>query len=292
MWIYRKAVGETSSAVVERFRASHAGPWKLKASHGGVLDPFAHGVVVVLVGAANRLFEFLHDAPKTYVARVEWGRETDTADLGGRVVREASASALTPARLDAVLNDFLGWKKQVPPLTSNKRVEGERAYEKAHRGEVFELPAQDVFLHSAKWRSHALPAHSELELTVRGGFYVRSLAVDLGRALGTAAHLSALERVSIGPWTHTEQPRQLTGAEVLPWLPSVTLDDAEWGQLRRDGRLELQRQADAPTWEVPSGFPQPGGVRYFHQRRLVAVVGGRSGGVAGEGALTILPGGV
>lgn len=279
IWIYRKPVGETSSAVVERFRTAHTGQWKLSVSHGGVLDPFAHGVVLVLVGAANKLFEFLHEAPKTYVARVEFGRETDTGDAGGRTVMEGDASVVSADQLEAVVKNFIGWKKQVPPMTSNKRVDGERAYEKARRGEVFELPAQDVYLHSAKWRSL-----NELEVTVRGGFYVRSLATDLGRALGCGAHLSALERVSIGPWTHREEPVPLRGADVLPWLPSVTLDDAELGELRRDGKLKFPRKVDAPSWQVPSGFPSPGGVRYFHQRRLMGVISGQ--------ALTLLPGGV
>lgn len=279
IWIYRKPVGETSSAVVERFRAAHAGPWKLKASHGGALDPFAHGLVLVLVGAANKVFEFLHEAPKTYVARVEWGRETDTGDAGGRTVKEGDASGVRADQLDAALQAFIGWKKQVPPMTSNKRVDGERAYEKAHRGEVFELPAQDVYLHSGKWRSL-----NELEVTVRGGFYVRSLAMELGRALGCGAHLSALERVSIGPWTHHENPVQLRGADVLPWLPSVTLTDGEMGELRRDGKLKWPRKVDAPSWQVPSGFPPPQGVRYFHQSRLV--------GVIADQKLTLFPGGV
>lgn len=284
IWLYRKPVGETSSGVVQRFRDSHAGPWPLKVSHGGVLDPFAHGLVLVLVGAANRLFELLHEAPKQYVARVEWGRETDTGDGGGRVVREAAAAALTETQLDAALRDFLGWKKQVPPATSNKRVDGERAYQKAHRGEVVELSAQDVYLHEARWLAHALPSHSTLALTVRGGFYVRSLAVELGRVLGSAAHLSQLERAAIGPWTHHDTPVQLTGADVLPWLPSVTLDDTEWGHLKREGRLARPRKVDAPSWLMPTGFPAPSGVRYLHQRRLVAVA-------RGEG-LTLLPGGV
>ncbi|MFT3710727.1 MAG: tRNA pseudouridine(55) synthase TruB [Archangium sp.] len=283
IWIYRKPAGETSSAVVARFREAHAGPWPLKASHGGVLDPFAQGLVLVLVGSANRLFEFLHDAPKRYVARVEWGRETDTGDFDGRTVREGDATKLTEDRIEAALPAFLGWKKQVPPNTSNKRVDGERAYEKAHRGEHFELPAQNVYLHSAQWLAHALPHFSSLELTVRGGFYVRSLATELGRALDVGAHLGHLERTHLGPWTHEENPVQLTGRALLPWLPSLELSDAEVGELRKTERFASKRSPTAPEWNVPQGYPQPPGVRLFHQRKLVAVVR--------DEKVTLLPGG-
>jgi tRNA pseudouridine55 synthase len=275
-------VGQTSSEVVQSFREAHAGPWPLKVSHGGVLDPFAEGLVAVLVGSANRLFELLHAAPKRYVAHVAWGRETDTGDAGGRTVREGDARVLDPQVLDAALTPFLGWKKQVPPTTSNKRVDGERAYEKAHRGETFELPAQDVFLQSARWLEHALPGHSVLELTVRGGFYVRSLAAELGRALGVGAHLKQLERTHLGPWTHAAAPQQLTGRALLPWLPSLDLSDAEWGELRKREAFSSARTPTPAEWPVPAGFPQPEGVRLFHQNRLVAVAGAK---------LTLLPGG-
>lgn len=283
VWLYRKPVGATSSSVVQAFRAAHPGPWPLKVSHGGVLDPFAHGLVVVLVGAANRLFELLHDAPKRYVARVEWGRETDTGDAGGRTVREASAAGLTADQLINVLPQFLGWKAQVPPATSNKRIDGERAYEKAHRGEQVELPPQQVYLHEARWLRHELPKYSELEVLVRGGFYVRSLATGLGRALGVGAHLSQLERTHLGPWTHAEPPRMLTGREVLPWLPSRELDDAAWGVVKQGGVVPPGK-VTPPTAPVPEGFPPPKGVRCFHQGRLVAVLW--------ESTAVVLPGGV
>jgi len=284
LWLINKPVGVTSASLVDDFRRAHAGNFSLKVSHGGVLDPFAEGLVVLLVGAANRLFEALHEVPKTYVARVEWGRETDTGDAGGREVSRGDARAMTADQLDAALAKFAGWTDQVPPATSNKRVDGERAYEKAHRGEAVSLPPSRVFLQSARWRAHALPSHSELELSVRGGFYVRSLAVDLGRALGVGAHLSALKRTHLGPWEVPPSPRALTGAEVLPWLPSVTLDDAQWGALKAGATPKLKAVA-APTWPLPAGFPEPkSGVRAFHQGRLVALIN--------DASAVLLPGGI
>ena len=94
LWRVHKPVGATSASLVEDFRRKHAGNFTLKVSHGGVLDPFAEGLVLLLVGAANRLFEALHEVPKTYVATVRWGVETDTGDAGGREVRRADAGGL------------------------------------------------------------------------------------------------------------------------------------------------------------------------------------------------------
>lgn len=276
IWCVDKPVGAASSSLVDAFRDEYSGPWPLKVSHGGVLDPFAHGLVLLLVGAANRLFEALHEAPKTYLATVQLGLETDTGDAGGREVQRGDASAVRPEAIDTVLQTFLGWTEQVPPATSNKRVDGERAYVRAHRGEQVELPAQRVYCHSARRLED--PNALRLELTVRGGFYVRSLAIDLGRALGCGAHLSALERTAIGPWTVETSPRM--GRDVLPWLPSVELTDAELGALRQGAPLPT-RELTPPEWPLPAGFPQPTfGPRAFHLGKLVAV--GR----------TLLPGGM
>lgn len=283
LWRVHKPPGVTSASLVDDFRRAHGGNFTLKVSHGGVLDPFAEGLVLLLVGAANRLFEALHEAPKTYVAQVRWGLETDTGDAGGQEVRRGEAGVLSADQLEAALIPFQGWTAQVPPATSNKRVGGERAYEKAHRGEEVVLPAQQVYLHSAQWVSHALPQHSTLEVVVRGGFYVRSLAVELGRALGVGAHLTALRRTAIGPYADPVEPVELKGREVLPWLPSMELSDAQWGELKRE--ISPQVRAAPAGWVLPSGFPEPAaGVRAFHQGRLVALIR--------QGKPLLLPGGI
>ncbi len=287
LWLVHKPRGVTSFSLVEDFRARHAGAFSLKVMHGGVLDPFAEGLVVLLVGAATRLFPRLHEVPKAYVATVAWGAETDTLDGGGAVVARGDAGALTPEALDAALLPLLGWQEQVPPATSNKRVDGERAWARAHRGEVVTLGPSRVYLHAARWRAHDLPRTSELELTCGGGYYVRSLARDVGRAVGARAHLTALSRRRIGPWGDPGgEPSSCVGRDVLPWLASRTLTDAEWGGLRRGGRVEVGALTPA-TWALPVGFPPPAArVRAFHQERLVALLDA-------AGALdTLLPGGV
>lgn len=287
LWRVHKPPGVTSFTLVDEFRARHAGPFRLKVMHGGVLDPFADGLVLLLVGAATKLFERLHEVPKTYVATVAWGTETDTLDGGGAVVATGDAGALTPAALDAALAGFLGWQDQVPPATSNKRVDGERAYVRALRGEAVTLPPSRVFLHAARWRSHDLPRTSELELTCGGGYYVRSLARDVGQAVGARAHLVALRRTRIGPYEDVSgAPVEHTGREVLPWLASRELSDAEWGALRRGAPVSLSR-VTPPEWPLPAGFPPPPPrVRAFHQGRLVALLD------AAGAVDTLLPGGV
>jgi tRNA pseudouridine55 synthase len=288
LWRVHKPAGVTSASLVADFRRAHEGNFTLKVSHGGVLDPFAEGLVLLLVGAANRLFEALHEVPKTYVATVRWGVETDTGDAHGQALPlplrgEGRGEGMTPAALDAALAPFHGWTAQTPPATSNKRIGGERAYEKAHRGETVVLPPQQVYLHSARWLSHDLPQSSTLEVVVRGGFYVRSLAIDLGRALGVGAHLSALKRTAIGPYEDSAEAVQHTGREVLPWLPSMELSDAQWGELKKE--ISPQVISTPGTWPLPEGFPAPtAGVRGFHQGRLVALIR--------NGPPLLLPGGI
>ena len=135
--LVHKAVGQSSFDVIRGFkrRAFEAGQKKLALGHGGTLDPFADGLLLVLAGQATRLMELMHPLPKTYVAEVAWGVETDTCDLHGKPVSENTPTGLTPEVLAAALAPFLGWTDQVPPATSAKKIDGEAAYKKAHRGE-------------------------------------------------------------------------------------------------------------------------------------------------------------
>lgn len=282
--LLHKPVGATSFSLVHEVQtalaASPGKPWKV--CHGGVLDPFASGLLPILIGPATKLFERLHEVPKTYEATVVWGTETDTGDGGGVVVRTGDASALTEAALTGALTPFLGWTKQVPPATSNKRVDGERAYEKAHRGETVELPPSDVFLHRAHWVSHALPTSSVLRLTCRGGFYVRSLARDLGQALGCGAHVSELRRTHIGPWSDPAigQRSEVVGADALPWLPTIELHDDDWGVLKNaTGTVSIRGKVRPARWTVPDGFPAPKElIVASHLGRVVALLERHEGG--------------
>jgi tRNA pseudouridine55 synthase len=276
--LVHKAVGETSFSLVQSFmeeiRAAGIRPDKLPICHGGALDPFAEGLVLLLAGQATRLMDLLHPIPKTYVATVSWGAETDNGDLLGRVIARGDATGLTAARLDGALAELLGWRDQVPPPTSNKRVDGERAYRKAHRGERVELPASRVYLHQARWLSHRLPASSTLLLVTGGGYYVRSLARDLGRATGARAHLSALRRASIGPWEDPAPGERIgvRGPALFPWCASVRVDGGDLKALRSRKPIPPRPMEPAP-WSLPAGFPDPGApLRALHEERLVAML--------------------
>jgi tRNA pseudouridine55 synthase len=257
-----KPRGATSSSLVAglRERAAAGGEPGLALCHGGALDPFAEGLLLLLAGPATRLMEDLHPIPKTYEALLAWGQETDSGDLHGAVVAEGPPPQPGSERaLESVLLRFSGWTLQVPPATSNKRVGGERAWAKAHRGEWVELPPSPVFLHEARFLSHDLPRTSRLLLTVRGGYYVRSLARDLARALGSRAHLAALRRTAIGPFLDPGPSREehVPGARMLPWLAARALTSEEAKRVEL-GRPIERGQLAPPTFPLPAGFAGPG----------------------------------
>jgi tRNA pseudouridine55 synthase len=271
--LLHKPVGPTSFSIVQQCIAragQSSSPPRPRICHGGTLDPFASGLLLILVSPATRLFDYLHAIPKVYQATVRWGVETDNGDPLGKIVARGDASALTQGRLDDALATFIGWHEQIPPATSAKRIGGERAYLKAHRGEEVVMPPSRVYLHEAKWVGHDLPRESRMRIVVRGGYYVRSLARDLGRMIGSGAHLTQLHRTSIGPWNDPGPDRtvELHGRDVLPWAATKMLSDRDIGELRAD-RTTAAGELLPPDWPMPAGFPDPEApVRGFHGDRF------------------------
>lgn len=195
-----KPAGVTSHDVVNAARRALG---EKRVGHGGTLDPFATGLLVLLVGRATRLLQWLHDEPKVYDALVQFGAETDTEDLHGVVTREAQLPSR--AALDASVASLIGDLDQVPPSYSAKRVDGRRAYELARAGETVDMKPSRVHvdavaLSSFEGRDDAV-TRCRMRVTCGGGTYVRSLARDLARAAGSAAHLSALRRERAGVFT-------------------------------------------------------------------------------------------
>lgn len=271
--LLHKPPGPTSFSLVQACIASQPlvnEKRKLKICHGGTLDPFASGLLLMLVEPATRLFDYLHAIPKVYDATIRWGIETDNGDPLGRVIFEGDASNLTVDQIEKSLATFLGWHDQIPPATSAKRIDGERAYLKAHRGENVVMPPSRVYLHEARWLSHDLPRESRMRLTVRGGYYLRALARDLGKLLGCGAHLTTLQRTVIGPWIDPglEKTVEIRGRELLPWTPTRILFDQDVGDLRQEKTI-VQGELLPPDWPIPPGFPEPPPlVRGFHQDRF------------------------
>ena len=171
-----------------------------QVGHAGTLDPFATGLLVILVGRATRLIQYLHDDPKRYEAVIVFGSETDTEDAGGVPVRQAARP--TRDALLAILPKFLGELQQVPPAYSAKRIAGKRAYELARAGQDVELKASTIEIHEvalSDFEEHeGTVATCRMRVSCGGGTYIRSLARDIARAAGTAGHLSALRRHQAG----------------------------------------------------------------------------------------------
>ena len=271
--LLHKPVGPTSFSLVQaclESTKSEPGRARPKICHGGTLDPFAHGLLLILVEPATRLFDHLHAIPKVYESTVRWGTETDNGDLHGHPTFTGDPSNLSPQQLDDALVTFVGWQDQIPHATSSKRIDGERAYLKAHRGETVVMPPSHVYLHEARWLSHDLPYQSQLQIITRGGYYVRALARDLGRLAGCGAHLTTLHRTAIGPWTDPGPgvTVEVHGRDLLPWAPARILSDQDVGDLRQDHSIALTGLLP-PDWLLPPGFPTPDApIRGFHLGRL------------------------
>jgi tRNA pseudouridine55 synthase len=192
-----KPAGMTSHDVVARVRRLAR---QRRVGHGGTLDPPATGVLVLALGRATRLLPFLPMEPKRYLATIAFGAETDTLDASGTVTATADAAGLDEAAVRGALAGFLGPQQQVPPMVSAVKLGGERLYAKARRGESVERVARPIVIHALELVDFTAGGQPQatVAVTCSGGTYVRVLAADLGRALGTLAHLAALRRTAAG----------------------------------------------------------------------------------------------
>lgn len=174
-----------------------------KAGHTGTLDPLATGVLPLCFGAATKFSALQLDAPKTYVALARLGQTTTTADAEGQVLQErpVDAAQLTPENLAAIAAQFTGAIQQVPPMYSALKKDGKALYEYARAGETVVRPARDIVIYELKIAQttdeSAQPA-IEIEVTCSKGTYIRTLAEDIGNALGCGAHLRRLRRTATG----------------------------------------------------------------------------------------------
>jgi len=168
-----------------------------RVGHGGTLDPLATGLLPLLVGSATKFADRLHTAAKVYAAVVAFGTETTTDDAAGESTRHAAPPPIDVAAIDRALDAFRGTIDQVPPAFAAVKIGGRPAYARARRGEIVTLAARTVQIErvaTAGWDGNRL----RLLVVCSTGTYIRSLARDLGRALGSAAHLAALRRLAVG----------------------------------------------------------------------------------------------
>lgn len=187
-----KPAGKTSHDVVQVVRRVYG---EKSIGHLGTLDPFATGLLILLVGRFTRLANFIVTEPKVYDATIRFGIEMDTDDCTGIPVREAAPPSSEAIR--AAIPSFTGRILQLPPAYSAKSVDGTRAYDAARTGNAIALSPVEVAVSS--WTVRAV-RENEIDVTIEcgTGTYIRSLARDLGRATGSAAHLAALRRIRSG----------------------------------------------------------------------------------------------
>jgi tRNA pseudouridine55 synthase len=194
--IIDKPSGLTSHAVVQRVRRATK---TRQAGHAGTLDPMATGVLVVCLGQATRVSEYLLGHDKTYRATIRLGVETNTYDADGEVVATNEVK-VDRAGVERALTQFAGEIQQVPPMYSALKREGQKLYELARQGIEIERAARSVIVYSIELRGYQAP-DVVIDVRCSAGTYIRSIAHDLGAALGTGGHLIDLRRTAAGPFT-------------------------------------------------------------------------------------------
>lgn len=253
-----KPVGMTSHDVVQVIRR---GTGIRRAGHTGTLDPRASGVLVILVGPAVRLSEFVSASDKRYQATIRLGSSTDTYDAAGTVTNFTSDFNVSEEYFNEMLQKFVGEIEQVPPPFSAVKVKGKKAYELARNGEQVELQPRIINVYSLEVLEWA-PPEAVIDVYCSSGTYVRSLTNDLGNALGVGAHLIGLRRTKSGRFTLRDAiPLRriqesfdagdwykylIPAAEALADWPMVELD-ADQVELVRHG-LRVKTESDVTGW--------------------------------------------
>lgn len=251
-----KPGGITSHDVVNRIRALSG---VRRVGHAGTLDPLATGVLLLCVGRATRLVEYLVGQRKCYEATVRLGQTTNTYDTEGEVVAERPYHHITRNALATALEQFRGTIQQRPPIYSAIKKEGQPLYKLARQGIEVDVPLRTVTLYELELLVWDLP-QVDLRVACSSGTYIRSLAHDLGEALGCGGHLAALRRTAIGSFNDQEAvPLATLSRENLPdylqksdtavaHLPCLHLPAEEAWRLRQGQRI--QRQPDHPPADL------------------------------------------
>lgn len=221
-----------------------------RIGHAGTLDPDATGVLVLGVGRGTRLLRYVQDHPKGYEALIRFGVETSTLDASGEVTGTYDMSGLTDAQVQEAARNFVGEIDQVPPMVSAVKVGGRRLHELARAGVEVDRTPRRVRVTCFELTPTDEPLVWAATIECSSGTYIRSLAADLGRALGGGAHLGSLRRTHIGPFDAT-RARPIEAIEVLPLetavegMPRVVLDDGEVARVEVGAMFDSQRFASS-----------------------------------------------
>jgi tRNA pseudouridine55 synthase len=219
-----------------------------RVGHAGTLDPLASGVLPVAFGQATRLIEYLDDATKSYMATIRFGVETNTYDAEGAVTATYTTSGLTEEAVTHVLGEFEGEFSQVPPVFSAIKLKGRPLYRYAREGVVVAVEPRRVRVHSIKligFECGPRPSVT-LDIVCSKGTYIRSIAHDLGRALGVGGHLSSLRRTSSGGFSLADAaaPEELVGLHAAGRLEEAVLAADRAVERREAAILATDRAAD------------------------------------------------
>lgn len=255
-----KPGGITSHDVVARVRRL-AGVRKV--GHAGTLDPMATGVLVLGVGRATRLLGHLTTADKRYAATIRLGVTTTTDDADGEVVETRPTDELSEEAVRSALSALVGEIDQVPSSVSAIKVDGRRAYARVRAGEQVDLPARRVVVHEIAVTALALPT-LDVEVHCSSGTYVRSLARDLGAALGVGGHLTALRRTAVGPFrladarTLDELADSFTITPIAQAarasFPALELDEAQVADVRVGRSVDVRLDATTALFSSDGEF--------------------------------------
>jgi tRNA pseudouridine55 synthase len=267
--IIDKPSGITSRGALNRVAGWF--PPRTRIGHAGTLDPLATGVLVICVGVATRLIEYVQDMRKTYAAEFRLGATSDTDDADGTVVPGASRLVPTADAIAKALDDFLGVIEQRPPVFSAAKVSGRRAHALARRGEEVKLQPRKVQIHSIRVVDYHYPA-LQVEVQCGKGTYIRALARDLGTKLQCGALVQALRRTQVGPFSAQQGVTlDFDAASVLLMPPGATVVELRTVMLTDDEIRSLKLGQQIPMREELRDEPTQAAA-FDSKNELVAIV--------------------
>lgn len=263
--LFDKPLGESSNKALQQVKNIY---YARKAGHTGSLDPLATGLLPICFGGATKVSAFLLDADKRYRVRVKLGETTTTGDSEGEPLQTRSSAAVTRDQLERALQQFVGEIEQVPPMYSALKHQGERLYKLARDGVEVERQPRRVTIHEIRLLDCELPEF-ELDVHCSKGTYIRTLAEDIGEALGCGGHVVGLRRTQVGPFSAegmvdlatlratAEQGREALDALLLP-VDSAIMD---WPQVRLNSDSAFYLRQGQPV--IVPRAPTRGRVRIY-----------------------------
>ncbi len=299
-----KPVGPSSAQVVAiikhafRRHARATGQREPRVGHGGTLDPMASGVLPVLVGEATKVAPFLLSARKAYEATIQFGANTDTQDAEGKTVDSFSTEGLTADRVSGAIAMCLGVQTQIPPMYSALKVQGTPLYERARAGEEIERAPRTIEIFNFDLLEYdASQAAARVRIGCSKGTYIRTVGFDLGRRLGTGAHLTALRRTQSGPFSIVEalsleqieadlaagrMPAHRELLQALDAIPHVVIDPIT--------ELRVRRGQPVVWTELSVSVEELGAVALVSQQNDLVAIVEQAGSLAEDAKIKILRG--